>query len=178
MTLILIAAVALGLAAAGIVTGLPRLAGARAPRWAGPAAAGLAMFAFMLWNAYTWFERSVAVLPAGAAVAETYPHSSVFQPWTLLVPRVTRFAAVLPSGRTAEGLLRADVLLAERFAGERRIAHLFDCAARRRAVLPAGAAPARAAALDWTAPPRDPLIAAACGPREGEPTHGKDRPAG
>jgi len=178
MAFLLIAAIALGLGAAGLAMSLPRLFGRRAPRWLGPAAGGLAMFAFMLWNEYTWFDRTVASLPAGTVVAETYAHSSVLQPWTLAVPRIARFAAVIPSGETAEGLLRARVLLAERLEGQRSVPHLFDCAHRARAVLPAGTGPAKASALDWSAPPDDPLIAAACGSSKGEPSHGQDRAAG
>lgn len=171
MTFVLIAAIAIGLGAAGLALGLPRLLGLRAPRWLGPAAAGLAMFAFMLWNEYTWYDRSLAALPEGTVVAETYPHSSVFQPWTLVAPRIARFAAVLPKGRTETGLIEADVVLAERFSGHYRVPHLFDCADGRRAPLPPGEGPVKASALDWTAPPDDPLIAAACAAAEkGEPS--------
>ncbi|MEO0661118.1 MAG: hypothetical protein AAFZ87_06250, partial [Planctomycetota bacterium] len=44
-----------------------------------PVAAGLAMFAFTLWQEYTWFDRSTAVLPEGARVAETYDYASAIQ---------------------------------------------------------------------------------------------------
>jgi len=178
MIFILIAAIALGLGAAGLAMTLPRLVGRRPPRWLGPVAGGAAMFAFMLWNEYTWFERTVANLPDRAVVAETYPYSSVVQPWTLVAPRVARFAAVLPQGRTDSGMLRAEVVLAERFAGHRRLNVLFDCEARRRAPVPSGGASPDPAALDWTAPPDDPLIAAACAARQGDTRHGQDRPAG
>lgn len=166
MILILIASVALGLGAAGVVLGLARLSGGRLPRWAAPVAGGLAMFAFMLWNEYSWFDRAVAGLPGDAAVAETYPHSSWLQPWTLAVPRIARFAAVAPSGPAPEGYRRADVLLVTRFEGIRVLPHLFDCATGRRALLPGGELPGgaeRLAALDWTDPEGEaPLVRAAC----------------
>jgi len=178
MTFILIAAVILGLGAAGLALGLPRLAGRRAPRWVGPAAAGAAMFAFMLWNEYSWFERSLAALPPETRVAETYARSSIVQPWTLIVPRVARFAAVIPQQTRSDELRRADVVLVERFAEEFRIPHLFDCMRGRRAALSAGDVPDDPTALDWSAPADDPLIAAACAAAEGDPNHGQDRPAG
>lgn len=178
MTFLLIAAIAIGLGAAGLVRGLPALVGWSAPRWLAPAAGGLAMFAFMLWNEYTWFERSLAALPPGTVVAESYEHASVFQPWTLAAPRVTRFAAVRPRGRTAEGYLEADVILAARFTDDRAVPHLFDCRRGRRAVLPPGEGPVKASALDWAAPADDPLIKAACAASLGEPSHDRNRPAG
>lgn len=162
MLFVLLATVALGLGAAGIVLLIARLLGL--PRWAAPLAGGAAMMAFMLWNEYTWFDRARAALPEGARVAVAYEHRSLFQPWTLARPRVARFAAVDPApGRAAPdpAWMTADVILAARFEPTRAVPHVFDCAAGRRAALPeAGAAGAK---LDWIAAgPDDPLVAAAC----------------
>ncbi|MEM6971577.1 MAG: hypothetical protein AAF577_02135 [Pseudomonadota bacterium] len=185
MILILVASIAIGLGAAGIVIGGAKLMRLKPPRFLGPVAGGIAMAAFMLWNEYTWFDRAQASLPEGARVAETYEHATWIQPWTLAVPRVTRFAAVSLEG-TSNGagggtsevvedsaeLRRGWVVLAARFEGTQRIPVLFDCTTRRRAALTetaqagieAGTAP-DPATLDWTeGGGSDPLLAAACGP--------------
>ncbi|MGF1502611.1 MAG: hypothetical protein ACFBSD_12420 [Paracoccaceae bacterium] len=176
MTLILFATFVLGAGAAGIVLLLDRLTGGL-PIWLAPAAAGIAMLGFTLWNEYTWFERSLEELPAEATLAQTVEYSSTLQPWTLVAPRITRFAAVT-TGRTLLGgeLLTGSVILVERFVGVREVPVVFDCARARRApvsdrdltVLERGALTADRR-LDWTeAGPDDPLIATAC---EGQNTN-------
>lgn len=185
MLIVLIASVAIGLGAAGLVLTLPKLTGRSLPRWAAPAAGGIAMFSFMLWNEYSWYERAVASLPEGSEVAEAYPYSSIFQPWTLAVPRVARFAAVGPA-TTIEGtdldLSIATVLLIERLEPAQNVLQLFDCAGGRRADLPE---PAEGEALRLPAEPRwveagqdDPLIRAACKSRHPEETEEADGEVG
>ncbi|MEM1346436.1 MAG: hypothetical protein AAGI34_17880 [Pseudomonadota bacterium] len=164
MLLTLIAAIACGFGAAGLVLLAPKLFGKRAPRWLVPAAAGIAMFAFMLWENYSWYERARLGLPEGVVVARTYPHAGLLQPWTYLVPKINRFDAVDRSGaRThpeAPDVVLADVLLVQRFAGTLRLAQLFDCASARYAD-PDEAALADPTAAAWKDAPA-PLIAAAC----------------
>lgn len=184
MVFILIATVAIGLGAAGLMLALTRLSGGRAPRWAAPVAAGLAMVAFMLWNEYTWYDRARESLPQGAVVAETYPYSSVFQPWTLVVPRVARFAVVgVPSQVGDSGLTVASVILIERLEPPQSVLQLFDCAGARRALL-AGPGEGGPLALPddppWVeAGADDPLIRAACESRHhAEETDGEVRASG
>ena len=169
MLFVLIATIVTGLGAAGLVMGLGRLTGRPLPRYAAPIAGGAAMFVFMLWNEYTWYDRSVAALPGGATIAQTVPYSSPIQPWTMVWPRVIRFAAVDPVEGEApggSGLVRADVILVARFQDTYRIPHLFDCAGQRRAALPAGGSPADPGGLDWVEPgPDDSLLDAACAGR-------------
>lgn len=177
MLFILLATVALGLGAAGLVLGLGKLTGLKPPRWMAPVAGGLAMFVFMLWNEYTWFDRSKATLPPDAEIAEAYPYTSWVQPWTLAAPRVTRFVAVAPAGAELAQpyagrpeLRLADVIPHQRFEGSVRVPHLFDCAGSRRAALsPADWSAIRSAAapepegLAWVSPgAEDPLIRTAC----------------
>lgn len=172
MFLSLFAAIFAGLGAAGIVLALPRLFGFRAPKWLAPAAAGFTIFAFALWNEYSWFSRTAGALPEGIEVAATYTASSVIQPWTLVVPRINRFAAVDRAAARRNpalpGLMLADVLLFARFEPARRVPHVFDCAGGRRAEVTAATAfgddggPVDPGWVDAGAD--DPLIAAACGP--------------
>lgn len=160
MLLTLIATVAAGLGAAGLAIGLGRLLGWR-PRWLAPVTGGLAMFAFVLWSEYSWFDRARAALPEGARIAETYAYSSWLQPWTVAVPRVARFAAVVTEG---EGRYRrARVILAERLTGTLELTAMIDCAEGRRAALAPGAGTPDLATLDWSAPdPSDALVSTAC----------------
>ncbi|MEM6679514.1 MAG: hypothetical protein AAF675_16750 [Pseudomonadota bacterium] len=167
MILVLIGTVAIGLGSAGILFLTSKVTGVKPPTGVAPIAAGIAMFAFMLWNEYSWFDRAQDGLPAGAAVADTIEHSSVFQPWTMAIPRVVRFAAIdagpsaaAAAAPTHPGLLRADVILAERFGETLRLPHLFDCTGSRRAALPA--TDALPGELDWVISGTDPLIKTAC----------------
>jgi hypothetical protein len=170
MILPLFAAIFTGLGAAGLALAVPRLFGRRAPKWLAPVAAGAAIFAFTLWNEYSWFERTAGALPDGVEVAATYTSSSLLQPWTLVVPRINRFAAVDRAGarRNPElpDLMLADVLLFARFEPLRRLPHLFDCAGGRRAeVTPETSFAEDGAPVDpgWIdAGTDDPLVAAAC----------------
>lgn len=168
MLLILFAAVALGLGAAGAVLMLPRLVGLHPPRWIAPLTGGVAMFAFMLWNEYTWFDRAAAALPPGVVVAETYDHASALQPWTLAVPRITRFAAVDLEGAARHpdhpGTLLADVMLVERFSGTVRVPQIFDCTAGRRALPPEDLDTTDWDRLRWEGTGEDALVRAACDP--------------
>ncbi len=170
MVFILIATVALGLGAAGLVFALGRLVPGGLPRWLAPVAGGLAMFAFLLWNEYTWYERAVAALRTDTVVAQTFEHQSVFQPWTLAAPRIVRFAAVDLRRREHEGMKVGTVILRERFMDERRIPHMFDCQGERRAALSPeqwdgllSGYPPPLDTLDWIDPgSQDALIDAAC----------------
>ncbi len=162
MFFMLIATFAAGIVAAGIALAAPRLVGKRAPRHLPPVAAGVAMFAFMLWNEYSWFDRSVEALPEGVEVAASYPYSNALQPWTLIAPRVNRFAAVDVGGarRNADlpDQVMADVLLFSRFEEAVMLPQVFDCAATRRADAAVGPS------LEWVdVDPDDPLLNAACG---------------
>ncbi len=170
MLFILIATLAVGLAAGGLVWGVRRLTGNRLPRYAMPIAAGFAMFAFVLWNDYSWFERMVASLPDDTRVARTYTDLSLWRPWTYLVPRINRFAAVdLAAARRHPDhpdLVLAEVVLLTRLEPELRVRQLFDCARWRRGDLTAETRFADDGRLDgvrWSRPdPEDPLVRAAC----------------
>ena len=166
MFFMLIATFAAGIVAAGVVLAVPRLFGKRAPRHVPPLAAGVAMFAFMLWNEYTWFDRALEGLPGDVRVAATFEHSSAFQPWTLIVPRVNRFAAVQMASakRNPEfpDQVMADVLLLARFEDTAYRKQVFDCAARRRADVPLDGADG-GWNPDWAdVAEDDPLLRAAC----------------
>ena len=125
-----------GIAAAGSIMLVFRALGKRPPGWLTPAAAGLAMIVFHLWNEYTWFERIAEGLPEQVVVAERYSYESILQPWTLVRPRINRFAAVdrstIRKNQQAPGYVMADILLVGRLDPTARITQVYDCRQARR----------------------------------------------
>lgn len=137
MFLNLIATFAVGFGAGGLAYGLNRLTGRRFPRWVTPIAAGGAMFAFQMWNEYTWFDRTVAALPAETKVVDTVLYRHPIQPWTLVFPRIFRFDAVntasIERHQGPAPILRVEIQRHERFAQKAGRWWIFDCATPRGA---------------------------------------------
>ena len=164
------AAVAMGFAAAGIVLAINWTTGGLLPRFATPAAAGLAMIAFGAWSEYSWFDRQRASLPEGMAVVLAKADASPLRPWTYLSPYVTRFAVVDQAGAQTNaeqpGLLLTSVYLFARYTPTRRVPVLIDCSGGRRADLLDNAGFAQSGAVreeDWRDLARDdPLLEALC----------------
>lgn len=133
----LIAAVVFGVGAAGVVMLLRRLAGRVIPRFAIPAAAGLAMIGFTVWSEYAWFDRQAAALPEDVAVAATIAEPSAFRPWTYAKPYVDRFIAVdLGAARQHEASpekVLVTLYMFQRHAPTASAPLLVDCAQMRRA---------------------------------------------
>jgi hypothetical protein len=132
----LIGIVVAGVAAAGSIMLVFRVLRRRPPGWLVPIAAGFAMIAFHLWNEYTWFGRVAEGLPEQVIVAERYTYESILQPWTLVQPRINRFAAVdrstIRRNEQAPGYVMADILLVGRLDRTARITQLYDCREARR----------------------------------------------
>ncbi|MEL6317371.1 MAG: hypothetical protein AAFR16_07000 [Pseudomonadota bacterium] len=143
MALELIAAVVFGVGMAGLATLLRRLAPGVVPRFAIPAAAGLAMIGFTVWSEYAWFSRQTAALPETMAVAATASQPSAFRPWTYAVPFVNRFIAVDLGGALRHEATPEQVLVTlytfERHAPTASAPVLVDCARHRRADIADGA---------------------------------------
>lgn len=127
----LIGTFVVGIAAAGTILLIYRLSGRRAPRWLMPAAAGVAMLSFHLWNEYTWFDRTSKALPEQVTVAERYAYQSVLQPWTLVAPRINRFTAVdrssIRRNEQAPGYVMAEVFLVTRLDRTAKITQIYNC---------------------------------------------------
>jgi hypothetical protein len=133
------AAIALGFGAAGIAMLLRKLTGNRIPRTIIPIAAGAAMIGFAIWSEYSWFDRTVASLPNGIAVAETYAPPSAFRPWTYAAPFVSKFTAVdrgtIRRNEKAPGQRIVELYLMARYLPVNRVRLLVDCTAQRHARL-------------------------------------------
>ncbi|WP_282605417.1 hypothetical protein [Pelagibius sp. Alg239-R121] len=170
MLMELIATFALGVAAAGAVMILRRFSPARLPRWATPAAAGLAMIGFTLWSEYTWFSRTEIALPESFEIVTRHEHSSIFRPWTQVRPFIDRFSAIdknaLRRNEQVPGQIMAEVLMVTRHSGNARLPVLIDCPGTRRADLSDGMKFNEAGALldaDWyQLESDDPLLKTVC----------------
>ncbi|MCB2053009.1 MAG: hypothetical protein KDE35_02050 [Geminicoccaceae bacterium] len=170
----LVATFALGLGTAGLVWLAHRLSGGRLPGYLAPVAAGAAMLVFTIWSEYSWFERTRAGLGGRVEVARSFEESSAWQPWTLLVPRTTRFTAVdLATVRRNEaqpGMVMADVYLVARRQPVLRVTQFYDCDGHRRAdardglELSGDGAPVNAR---WVAVGRDDAVLRAVCPKPG-----------
>lgn len=165
-----IGTVAIGFGAAGVVLLLRFVTRKALPRFALPAAAGLAMLGFTIWNEYSWFARTTAALPPEAVVTLSHAEPSAFRPWTYLSPFVSRFAAVDRAGirrnERVPGQVLVEILLFNRHGPTAKVPVLVDCGGHRRADIADGitfdadGAPTNA---EWhEMKPDDPLIGAVC----------------
>ena len=170
MLIDIVSLIAIGAALAGTYVAVNRMTGRRMPRWLLPASLGFAMITFAVWNEYTWFSRVKAALPETVEVVLPVKESSFWRPWSYAVPMVTRFIAVdtaaVQRSAEAEGLVRTEAILVQRWAKTQRVPVAFDCTAARRADLAGGAQLAADGTLtsgSWVAlPPDDPFMLAAC----------------
>ena len=166
MLLTFLGALSTGVLAACVAFAVRRATGANI-RWLIPFAAGAGMLGFTVWNDYSWFDRQRAGLPDGVVVVETYTHSAAIQPWTLVAPVVSRYTAL--DLRAADrhpdrpDLVRAPLLLAQRYQPTFVSAQIVDCAAGRRADAADAGADGLPAEGAWRhLPEGHPLLAAAC----------------
>ena len=163
--------IAIGFAIAGSVLLINRLIGRRLPKWTMPAAAGLAMLGYTIWNEYSWADRNAALYPDTAVVTFRNEQRQAWRPWTYIAPVTTRMAVI---DRGPEADLPADpgpdyrharLYLTERWKPSYAVTVLFDCAKARRADARAeDASLADLAAADWQEVDRDDAaFQAACG---------------
>lgn len=166
----LIATVAAGFAGAGAALLLHRLSARRLPRFIIPSAAGLAMFAYLIWSEYTWYQRTAEALPDSLVVFSRQTEQAVWRPWTYLSPVTERFAVVdRASTRRNEqvpGQMMVDIVLFARRAPVAKVPVLIDCVGHRRAdIVDAMQFDAVGAVVgaDWTPlAADDPLLGSAC----------------
>ena len=72
MYVFIFSTVVIGFASAGVVMLLFRLWGRKAPKYVIPLVAAIAMFGYMIWDEYTWFDRYEARLPQTISVIQTF----------------------------------------------------------------------------------------------------------
>ena len=136
MPLDLVATLIVGISAGGFTWLAFRAKRRRAPRFLIPLLTGGAMLSYAIWNEYSWAWRATDALPAGFEVIDRIPQSSTWQPWTYLVPRVSRLImldrAQLRRNERYPGYVLAEFVLLERLMPARRVIMLVDCENARR----------------------------------------------
>ncbi len=165
-----IAMIAAGAGLAGIIMLLRKMSRGKIPSWAIPAAIGLGMLSFSIWNEYTWYPRAVSALPAQVAVISAPPTKQMWRPWTYVFPMHQRFLAY--DGINAKTSLenaairRGDIMVVQRWQQTRRVPIAVDCAKGLRAYLIEGGDIAPDGTLtgaSWNVPDGDDLtLQAAC----------------
>ncbi|WP_050528467.1 hypothetical protein [Pseudorhodobacter aquimaris] len=170
MLMDLIATFAAGGGLVGFVIILRHLTKGRIPKWTIPAAFGLGMLLFSVWNEYSWYGRTTEALPGDVVILSTPTDKVIYRPWTYIFPVSLRFAALDRTGMVTSledsRFRRAEVMLVQRWAPTRRVPLAFDCAGSRRADLVEGAELAPDGTLSGGAwvdvGPDDELLQAAC----------------
>lgn len=157
-----ISMIAIGFAVGGTLYLVNHMSGRRVPKWVMPAAVGVAMLGFTIWNEYSWAHRNRMYYPQTAVVTFENEKRQVWRPWTYLKPVTTRMAmldrgpeAGLPADPGAE-YRHARMYLLERWRPAYGLTVIFDCANARRADARAeGATKADLAAAEWQDVDRD-----------------------
>ena len=139
----LLATFGLGLCAAGFIWLVYRTLARKPPRFLIPLAAGAAMITYNIWSEYTWYERTLAGLPAHIQVVRAIPYESAWQPWTLVFPRVDRLIAIDGSQtRRNENLpdfVLTELVLAKRHDPTVTVLQMYDCKQAQRTDVAAAA---------------------------------------
>ena len=127
----LLATLALGAVAAGLVYIIVRPFGWKPPSVVYPMAAALGILAYTVYDEYSWYSRVSSTLPTRLNVVRTYATSMPYQPWTYALPRVYRFDALdLGSTRTnpnAPDLTLVQMLRVTRNTSSVNISAIVDC---------------------------------------------------
>ncbi len=131
--------VVVGFASAGVVMLLFRLWGRKAPKYVIPFVAAIAMFGYMIWDEYTWFDRYEARLPQTTSVIKTIADENIFAPWTLVHAPINRFQVVEdnkvitnPNDALEK---RVMTLLIQKGRDTLVLTHLIDCRQGRRSYI-------------------------------------------
>ena len=138
----LIATLTAGAGLAGVVMVIRAVLKGRLPKYIIPAAIGLGMLLFSVWNEYSWFPRVRDAMPEGVKLVSTPEDRVFYRPWTYVFPVITRFAALDMTAKKVSAVNPAirmvDVLLVQRWVATTRIPLAFDCANSQRVDLVGG----------------------------------------
>lgn len=163
--------VVVGFASAGVIMLLFRLWGRKAPKYLIPFAAAIAMFCYMIWDEYTWFDRYEARLPQTISVIKTFADENIFAPWTLVTAPINRFQVIerdkVVTNPEDGQEKRVMTLLIQKGRDTLVLTHLIDCQLGKRGYITADTKLDEngfpVTIEDWlNLDPDDPLRAAVC----------------
>ncbi|MEW5727362.1 MAG: hypothetical protein AB1918_06005 [Pseudomonadota bacterium] len=133
----LVIVVCVAFAGAGVVVLPAKLLRRKTPKTLALVAAGLAMFAYVQWDRYTWAERYASSLPEGSAVIASFPYEGIAEPWALVFPRADRLLVVDKASALTNPayphVSLVTTLLVERNTETLALRQFVDCVQRRRA---------------------------------------------
>ena len=141
MYVFILTTVVVGFACAGVVMLLFRLWGRKAPKYVIPFVAAIGMFAYMIWDEYSWFDRYSSRLPGQISIVQTFADENPFAPWTLISAPVNRFTAIdsekIVVNPDNPDQKRVTTLLLKKGAETLALTHLVECSANRRGYITA-----------------------------------------
>ncbi len=137
MFLELIAVIIAGIAGAGVMMLIARMAGGRVPKWLVPVAAGAAMLGTTISSEYSWYSRTSGALPDGLQVVETVENTAFYRPWTYIVPYTERFMALdtgnIRTNSENTALHMVDVYFFRRWGAVQSVELMVNCDTAQRA---------------------------------------------
>ncbi|NVK18942.1 MAG: hypothetical protein HWE30_09620 [Methylocystaceae bacterium] len=158
-------AVCLVFVVCGPIWAIARYLRVQLPKFLLPMIAGITLFSFNIYMSYSWFDRMVASYDDDIIVQQEYRTSSIFAPWTFLVPRVSHFVAInakkepyqIPETDVVEGAL----VMIQEYADPMNLTVYADCANEQVGMLPTNQVPTDKNPLDvvqWTAKKEFPYL--------------------
>lgn len=96
MFLILLAAAAAGLGAAGIGFALRKLSGNRIGKWIIPACAGLGILGYQISYEYSWYDNQLLHQAENTIIVSVENTPMFLRPWTYVVPLTTAYTVLDP----------------------------------------------------------------------------------
>ena len=106
------------------------------PRHLYPIVAAASVIGYGIYSEYTWADRTIAQLPNSFEVVHRLNGTSVFSPWSFVIPRADRISLIDKASIRRNDVLpdyvMTELLLMQRFAPVVRVPQLIDCKAGRR----------------------------------------------
>lgn len=106
------------------------------PRHLYPIVAAASVIAYGIYSEYTWADRTIAQLPDSIEIVHELAGTSMFSPWSFVIPRTDRISMIDTSTIRRHNDLpdhvMAELLLMQRFTPVIRVPQLIDCVNKRR----------------------------------------------
>ena len=101
-----------------------------------PIVAAASMIGYGIYSEYTWADRTITQLPDSIEVVHRLAGTSMFSPWSYVIPRVDRMSLIdtasIRKNRNLPDYVLAELMIMQRFAPVVRVPQLVDCTRGRR----------------------------------------------
>lgn len=126
----------------GPIWAIARYLRVQLPKFLLPMVAGITLFSFNIYMSYSWFDRTAASYGDDIVVLKEYRSSSIFAPWTTVVPRVSHFLAINakqePKQVGDSGIIQGAVVMIQEYVDPLNMTVLVDCQKDLISLLPTG----------------------------------------